>query len=91
MKIVRLLCVLVCLIPLARGYAQSLLQNDELVRKRINAAASLLSFTVVPDVTTSNLSVASGNVNDDDVGMRLTQFGGGATLSSDFPLYAEGT
>ncbi|MGL4268609.1 MAG: hypothetical protein ACRCR6_02335 [Plesiomonas sp.] len=91
MKIVRLLCVLVCLLPLARGYAQSLLQNDELVRKRINAAASLLSFTVVPDVTTSNLSVASGNVNDDDVGMRLTQFGGGATLSSDFPLYAEGT
>ncbi|MGL5759268.1 autotransporter outer membrane beta-barrel domain-containing protein [Plesiomonas sp.] len=89
MNIAIYMCVLLCILLCGQVYSQDQTLSNAVLRKRVNAAASLLSFTVVPDVTTSNLSVSSGEAND-SVGMAMTQFGGGATLSRDFPLYVEG-
>lgn len=48
-----------------------------------------MSYTVVPDVTASDLNIGSGS--NDKHNLAITQFGGGATLSESFPLYLEGT
>jgi Autotransporter beta-domain. len=48
-----------------------------------------MSYTVVPDVTASDLNIGSGKNDSNELG--ITQFGGGATLSQSFPLYLEGT
>jgi hypothetical protein len=50
---------------------------------------AVMSYTTVPDVTTSNLSVNSGTTGNPGFGQ--TQFGGGFTMSRSFPLYLEGT
>ena len=58
------------------------------VQKRVNGVLSLMQYALVPDVTTSSLSIneaASG-----DPGLRFTQFGGGFTVSQSMPLYLEG-
>lgn len=49
------------------------------VQKRVNGILSLMQYALVPDVTTSSLSIteaASG-----DAGLALTQFGGGFTAA----------
>lgn len=61
--------------------------NDAIVKKA-NAALGLMSFTMVPDVTTSNLSIDQGGGESSD--LLLSQLGGGATMSKTFPLYLEG-
>jgi hypothetical protein len=48
-----------------------------------------MSYTTVPDVTTSSLSINNGATGNP--GFAQTQFGGGFTLSKSFPLYLEGT
>ena len=59
------------------------------IRHRANAVLSLMSYTVVPDVTASDLNIGSGSGEKNE--LDITQFGGGATLSDSFPLYLEGT
>jgi hypothetical protein len=59
------------------------------VKQHANAVLSIMTYTTVPDVTTSNLSVNNGATGNPGFGQ--TQFGGGFTLSRSFPLYLEGT
>lgn len=50
---------------------------------------TLMSFTVLPDVTTSSLAI--DNAQQSNPGLTQTTLGGGFTISQDFPLYLEGT
>jgi hypothetical protein len=59
------------------------------VKQHADAVLAIMSYTTVPDVTTSNLSVNNGLTGNPGFGQ--TQFGGGFTLSRTFPLYLEGT
>jgi hypothetical protein len=59
------------------------------VKQHANAVLAIMTYTTVPDVTTSNLSVNSGTTGNPGFGQ--TQFGGGFTISKFVPLYLEGT
>ena len=59
------------------------------VKQHADAVLAIMTYTTVPDVTTSNLSVNNGLTGNPGFGQ--TQFGGGFTLSRKFPLYMEGT
>lgn len=59
------------------------------LKQRADAVLTLMSYTVVPDVTASDLNIGSGSNEKNE--LTITQFGGGATLSDSFPLYLEGT
>ncbi|MGY3887823.1 hypothetical protein [Aeromonas aquatica] len=63
--------------------------DDSLIQQRANAVVSLMSFTVVPDITASNLDIGSGT--NEQAALTITQLGGGATMSEGFPIYLEGT
>lgn len=63
--------------------------DDSVVQRRANAVVSLMSFTVVPDITASNLDIGSGT--NEQAALTITQLGGGATMSEGFPIYLEGT
>ncbi|MDR5734811.1 hypothetical protein QCE47_21090 [Caballeronia sp. LZ025] len=59
------------------------------VKRYADAVLAIMSYTAVPDVTTSSLSINSGSTGDPGFGQ--TQLGGGFTISKSFPLYLEGT
>ncbi|MGY6039128.1 hypothetical protein [Aeromonas sp. AE23HZ002T15] len=63
--------------------------DESLVQRRANAVVSLMSYTVVPDITASNLDI--GGSTGEQSALTITQLGGGATMSADFPIYLEGT
>ncbi|OLL32503.1 hypothetical protein BTH42_08250 [Burkholderia sp. SRS-W-2-2016] len=58
------------------------------VQRRANAVLALLSFTVTPDLSASTLGIRNGAT--DNPSLNMTQFGGGFTMSPNFPLYLEG-
>lgn len=64
-------------------------EDDSFVQRRANAVVSLMSFTVVPDITASNLNIGGGT--SEQSALTITQLGGGATMSEGFPIYLEGT
>ena len=47
------------------------------LQKRVNGALAMMQYSVAPDVTSSSLSISSGEA--DKNGLYLTQFGGGFT------------
>ena len=59
------------------------------VKNHADAVLALMTYTTVPDVTTSSLSINSGATGNPGFGQ--TQLGGGFVLSKSFPLYLEGT
>jgi hypothetical protein len=59
------------------------------VKRHADAVLAVMSYTTVPDVTTSSLSINNGTTGNPGFGQ--TQLGGGFTLSRTFPLYMEGT
>ncbi|MGA7776240.1 MAG: hypothetical protein WCA85_00760 [Paraburkholderia sp.] len=59
------------------------------VKQHADAVLAIMTYTTVPDVTTSSLSINSGSTDNPSFGQ--TQLGGGFTLSKAFPLYLEGT
>jgi hypothetical protein len=59
------------------------------IKRITDGVLTLMSFTVLPDITTSSLSVDSASANDP--GLVQATFGGGFTVSPEFPLYLEGT
>ncbi|HFD14612.1 MAG TPA: autotransporter outer membrane beta-barrel domain-containing protein [Epsilonproteobacteria bacterium] len=63
--------------------------DDETIKKRKDGMLTLMAFTVLPDVTTSSLSIT--DAGGGNPGLQQTTLGGGFTLSEDFPLYLEGT
>jgi hypothetical protein len=58
------------------------------LQERVNGALAMMQYSISPDVTSSSLSISSGE--GDANGMYMTQFGGGFTWSKSFPLYLEG-
>jgi len=59
------------------------------IKNHKDGILTLMSFTVLPDVTTSSLAINGGGNND--TSLSQTTVGGGFTVSKDFPLYLEGT
>ncbi|MES4780565.1 hypothetical protein L0B07_07540 [Raoultella ornithinolytica] len=55
------------------------------LKQRADAVLMLMSYTVVPDVTASDLNIGSGTNEKNQ--LSITQFGGGATLSKRYPIY----
>lgn len=76
------------LISLLLG-ADAMADDDSLVQQRANAVVSLMTFTVVPDITASNINIGSGT--NQAAALNMTQVGGGATMSESVPIYLEGT
>lgn len=66
------------------------LTHDDL-QKRANGVLALMSFSIVPDITTSSLSIGSGGAGvEGSSDFFMTQLGGGDTLSDSVPIYLEG-
>lgn len=66
------------------------LTKDDL-QKRANGVLALMSFSIVPDITTSALSIGSGSTGTSGSSdFYMTQLGGGDTLSQSVPIYMEG-
>jgi len=59
------------------------------VQKQANAVLSLMAFAVVPDLTSSSLSIK--NAATANPGIVMSQLGGGFTISKTYPLYLEGS
>ncbi|WP_254241788.1 hypothetical protein [Achromobacter pestifer] len=66
------------------------LSQDDL-QKRANGVLALMSFSIVPDITTSSLNIggSSGSVTGSSE-FAMTQLGGGDTISKSVPIYLEG-
>jgi len=64
------------------------LQNADRLQQRANGILSIMAYSVVPDLTSSNLSIKNAQTANPSVFM--TQLGGGDTFSKSFPLYLEG-
>lgn len=60
------------------------------VKKHADGALALMAFSVVPDLTSSFLSIGSNNGNAERTDLKMTQLAGGATISKSLPLYLEG-
>jgi len=58
------------------------------IQERANAVLALMGYAVVPDVTTSSLSIQNNATANP--GFKLMQLAGGFTLSGSVPLYLEG-
>jgi len=67
----------------------SLSIDDATIKARKDGILTLMGFTVLPDVTTSSLSI--NDASSGNPGLQQTTLGGGFTISQDFPLYLEGT
>ncbi len=70
---------------------QNLRLNQDDLQKRANGVLALMSFSIVPDITTSSLRIDSGGGSTTgSSGFLMTQLGGGDTFSDSFPVYLEG-
>ena len=76
------------LLSIHGGTAQAAAQQQDWAQDRANAVLSLMTFSVVPDITASNLNIGSGT--DQAAALNITQIGGGATMSEAMPIYLEG-
>ncbi|WP_417223823.1 hypothetical protein [Achromobacter spanius] len=88
---VSLVAVLIALAVLADANAQSLRLSQDDLQKRANGVLALMSFSIVPDITTSSLSIGSGGGSTTgSTEFFMTQLGGGDTISDSVPIYLEG-
>ncbi|OOB85262.1 hypothetical protein BZY71_20620 [Leclercia adecarboxylata] len=67
---------------------ECLAADGHLIKQRADAVLTLMSYMVVPDITASDLNIGTGN--NENNSLNITQFGGGVTMSENFPLYLEG-
>ncbi len=58
------------------------------LQERVNGAVAMLQYCLTPEVTTSSLSINSGEAGVN--GLSMYQLGGGFTWSKTLPLYLEG-
>lgn len=61
---------------------------DARLQERANAVVSLMTFNVIPDITSSNLDISGGS--GQQAALTMSQLGGGATMSKEVPIYLEG-
>ncbi|MGS1010887.1 hypothetical protein [Achromobacter anxifer] len=85
-----LLALLACT-TCAPVLAQSLRLSQDDLQKRANGVLAIMSFSIVPDITTSSLNIggSSGSVPGSSE-FAMTQLGGGDTISKSVPIYLEG-
>nr|WP_225590339.1 hypothetical protein [Achromobacter sp. ACM02] len=71
--------------------AQGLRLSQDDLQKRANGVLAIMSFSIVPDITTSSLNIGggSGSVSGSSE-FAMTQLGGGDTISKSVPIYLEG-
>ncbi|MEJ8821689.1 hypothetical protein WKW80_06510 [Variovorax humicola] len=69
-------------------FAQNLRILGPRVQEQANGVLALMAYSVVPDLTSSSLSIKSAS--GEKTGIFMTQLGGGFTLSKSVPLYLEG-
>jgi hypothetical protein len=62
--------------------------SEQDLKRIADGLLTLMSFSTLPDITTSSLSLQ--NAAEDDPGLVQATLGGGFTVSRDFPLYLEG-
>ena len=67
----------------------SLVIDGSIIKDSKDGILTLMGFTVLPDVTTSSLSINDSSSSNTE--LQQTTLGGGFTISQDFPLYLEGT
>ena len=77
------------LTPLLGLGQPAMAEEESRVQQRANAVVSLMTFTVVPDITASNINIGSGT--NQSAALNMTQVGGGATMSESVPIYLEVT
>lgn len=77
------------LLLMAAHSSANLVMPRNAIQAQADGVLALMSYSVVPDITTSSLSI--DNAQSGDPGLTMTQFGGGFTWSKDLPLYLEGT
>jgi hypothetical protein len=58
------------------------------LQERTNAVLAVMGYSVVPDLTTSTLSIS--NAESGNPSMTMSQLAGGFTIGSNTPLYLEG-
>lgn len=79
-----------CAAP-AAAWSQGLRLSKDDLQKRANGVLALMSFSIVPDITTSSLNIGSGGGSTTGSNeFFMTQLGGGDTISDSFPVYLEG-
>ncbi|AOX99539.1 hypothetical protein [Jeongeupia sp. USM3] len=76
------------LLPQAQANDRELSLIGGNIQRRANGVLALMGYSVVPDITTSSLSISSTTTGD--TGLMMSQLGGGATLSKSVPVYLEG-
>ncbi|AEC20406.1 hypothetical protein PT7_1866 [Pusillimonas sp. T7-7] len=85
-----LFSVLACVLGTTVSAQTVRLTQDDL-QKRANGVLALMSYSIVPDITTSSLSIGSGGGGTHGSSdFFMTQLGGGDTLSDSVPIYLEG-
>ncbi len=82
----------ICALALSSSsiWAQTFQFPGNRIQKHADGALSLMAFTVVPDLTSSFLSIGSGSGTAAKTDLSITQVAGGATVSKTLPLYLEG-
>ncbi len=63
--------------------------SEQELKSIADATLTLMAFTVLPDITTSSLSIDSAAA--DNPGIWQSTFGGGFTIGKNYPLYLEGS
>lgn len=86
-----LLAMLACSLGTTASAQSSIRLTQDDLQKRANGVLALMSFSIVPDITTSSLSIGSGSGGTQGSSdFFMTQLGGGDTLSDTVPIYLEG-
>jgi len=86
-----LLALLACGAAPQAWAQQGLRLSQDDLQKRANGVLAIMSFSIVPDITTSSLNIGggSGSVTGSSE-FAMTQLGGGDTISKSVPIYLEG-
>ena len=61
---------------------------DDKLQQSVHSVLGIMSFSVVPDVTSGTLSIDNSTTSNPEI--FITNFAGGSTISKSFPLYLEG-
>ncbi|MBC9905004.1 hypothetical protein IAG32_12335 [Achromobacter xylosoxidans] len=86
-----LLALLACAAAAPALAQQGLRLSKDDLQKRANGVLAIMSFSIVPDITTSalNIGAGTGSVSGSSE-FSMSQLGGGDTISKSVPIYLEG-
>ncbi|WP_088155577.1 hypothetical protein [Achromobacter xylosoxidans] len=86
-----LLALLACGAAAPALAQQGLRLSQDDLQKRANGVLAIMSFSIVPDITTSSLNIGGGSGSvTGSTEFAMTQLGGGDTISKSVPIYLEG-